>query len=98
MTTTTTRTRYEDFEADALRSGYDTVMVRDWAPGTVVADHAHPFAAHALLVQGEMWLMVGEQTQHLRPGDSFDLAPHVMHSERYGPDGATYWVARRNAP
>ena len=72
-------------------------MVRDWAPDTVVAEHAHPFTAHALVVQGEMWLIVGATTQHLRPGDTFDLAPQVVHAERYGPDGATYWVARRNA-
>jgi quercetin dioxygenase-like cupin family protein len=49
------------------------------------------------VVQGEMWLSVGGQTQHLRPGDPFVLDAHVPHAERYGTEGATYWVARRNA-
>jgi hypothetical protein len=31
------------------------------------------------------------------PSDTFELAPQVVHAERYGSDGATYWVARRNA-
>ncbi|MES3011212.1 MAG: cupin domain-containing protein [Pseudomonadota bacterium] len=57
--------------------------------------HSHPFAAKATVVQGEMWLTVNGETQHLLPGDGFELAQGVPHSERYGTDGATYWVARR---
>ena len=48
-------------------------------------------------VQGEMWLTCGDRTRHLRPGDRFELARDVPHAERYGTEGATYWVARRNA-
>lgn len=28
--------------------------------------------------------------------DRFELATDVAHAERYGAEGATYWVARRN--
>ena len=42
-----------------------------------------------------MWLSVGERTRHLLPGDTFQLDREVPHAERYGPQGATYWVARR---
>jgi hypothetical protein len=42
-----------------------------------------------------MWLTVAGGTQHLKPGDRFALAAGVPHEERYGPQGATYWVARR---
>jgi quercetin dioxygenase-like cupin family protein len=48
------------------------------------------------VVQGEMWLSVGEHTQHLLPGDTFRLERDVPHAERYGHEGATYWAARRN--
>lgn len=44
---------------------------------------------------GEMWLTVEGSTRHLLPGDRFELAAGVLHAERYGPQGATYWVARR---
>jgi quercetin dioxygenase-like cupin family protein len=50
----------------------------------------------AVLVQGEMHLEVGAETQHLRPGDRFSLPAGLPHAERYGPEGAIYWVARRN--
>lgn len=84
------------FEAEALAEGFDEVLERVWAPGTVLAEHTHPFAVKAVLVQGEMHLEVGAETQHLRPGDRFSLPAGLPHAERYGPEGAIYWVARRN--
>ena len=38
---------------------------------------------------------VGDEERHLRPGDEFTLDREVPHAERYGPEGATYWAARR---
>lgn len=86
---------FREFEADALSQGFDEVLERQWKPFAVLDDHAHPFAAKALVVQGEMWLTVGDETRHLLAGDRFELDPKVPHSERYGSEGATYWVARR---
>jgi mannose-6-phosphate isomerase-like protein (cupin superfamily) len=83
------------FEADARGRGFEAVLERQWAPNTVLDTHTHDFAVEARVVQGEMWLTVGERTQHLRAGDRFEVAYKVPHAERYGPEGATYWVARR---
>lgn len=88
---------FDDFRAEAQRRSFDEALARDWAAGTVLETHTHPFAVEAQVVRGEMWLTVGEATRHLQPGDRFALAREVPHAERYGPDGATYWVARRNA-
>lgn len=87
---------FEAFESQARADGFDEVLARDWAPNTVLPTHGHPFAAKALVVAGEMWLTVGEQTRHLLPGATFTLERDQAHAERYGPEGATYWVARRN--
>lgn len=88
---------FEAFEASARAQGCDEVLERQWPALTVLAPHTHPFAARALMVQGEMWLTVGESARHLLPGDTFELDRGVLHSERYGPEGATYWVARSGA-
>ena len=88
---------YEQFEADARARGFDEVIVRRWSPGLVLQPHVHSFAVDALVVQGEMWLTVGADTQHLQAGQCFELARAVEHSERYGAEGAEVWVARRNA-
>ena len=87
--------RFEEFASSARALGYQDVLARRWQPGQVVADHSHPFDAWALVVQGEMWLTVDGVTRHLTAGDRFELERDKPHSERYGDDGATYWVGRR---
>ena len=85
---------FETFTAEQRALGCGEVIERSWKPGTVIETHTHPFSVRALVVQGEMWLTLGENTQHLRAGDRFELASDVPHAERYGAEGATYWVAR----
>ena len=87
--------RFDEFASSARARGYDQVLERDWPALTVLDEHVHPFAVKALVVRGEMWLTVDGQTRHLRPGDRFELAREAPHAERYGEQGATYWVARR---
>lgn len=84
------------FRATALAAGFDEVLEREWAPGTVIPTHTHDFDVDAVVVRGEMWLGCEGRTEHLRPGDRFRLARNVPHDERYGAQGAAYWVARRN--
>jgi quercetin dioxygenase-like cupin family protein len=91
-----TPTSFERFKSTALAEGFDEVLERVWAPDAVLEEHSHPFAAKALVVKGEMWLTVAGHTQHLLPGDLFELEHGQPHAERYGPEGATYWVARLN--
>jgi hypothetical protein len=89
---------FAEFQANALAQGYDEVLERRWAASTVLDTHSHSFSVKALVVAGEMWLSVGDQTRHLSDGDEFELGRDVPHAERYGSQGATYWVARRNQP
>lgn len=86
---------FEGFRADRLAAGYTEVLERRWEPGTRVDDHTHPFEVDAVMVQGELWLTLDGATRHLRPGDRFALPAGHPHAERYGAEGATYWVARR---
>jgi AraC-like ligand binding domain len=93
---TTPFASFEAFAAEARQRGFDEVLERNWPPGTVLDTHTHGFAVWAQVSRGEMWLTVGERTQHLRPGAQFSVDFEVPHAERYGSDGASYWVARRN--
>ena len=89
---------FEDFKTRAQAAGYDEVLVREWAPGQVLDTHTHPFEVKARVVRGELWLSCGDGTQHITAGGGFDLAREAPHAERYGPQGATFWVARRHSP
>ncbi len=86
----------KEFEEQALAEGFDEVLERSWPADAQLDTHTHPFALKARVVRGEMWLTVGSKMQHLKEGDDFALDREVAHAERYGHQGATYWVARRN--
>lgn len=87
---------FEQFTADAKAQGYDECLVREWAPHHVFDTHEHPFDTNALVVQGEFWLTIDGQTRHFKKGDRFQVAHGVVHAEKYGPEGATFWAARLN--
>ena len=88
----------DQFRREMLAAGYDEVLERPWDAGRTIDTHTHPFEANAVVVQGDMWLAVeGQGERHLRVGDRFHLRPGVPHRERYGAQGATYWVARKAA-
>ena len=87
---------FEAFQQQALAEGFDEVLERTWEPNTVLDTHTHPFAVKARVVAGQMWLSMGTQKRYLTPGDEFTLAREEPHAEQYGPEGATYWVARKN--
>ena len=86
----------QQFEATARAQGFDEVIERPWAPGTVVGTHSHPFDVSARVAAGEVWLTVAGHTRHLQAGDTFALDAEVPHEERYGAQGALFWVARRH--
>ena len=90
------QTSFKKFAAEAQAQGFDEVLERRWAPFTVLESHTHAFSLKAMLIQGEMWLTVGSEERQLRRGDEFALERDEPHAERYGSEGATYWVARRN--
>ena len=85
---------FELFETEAIAAGCGEALVREWQPNAVLATHTHPFDAEAIVVRGEMWLTTGDRTWHLTPGSTFRLSAGTPHSERYGLEGATFWVGR----
>ena len=91
-----TKPSFAAFQTEHLAQGFDEVLERVWQPDTVIDTHTHPFAVKALVVAGELQLTVGDDTRRLGAGDGFELARGVPHAERYGAEGATFWVARKH--
>ena len=87
---------FEEFTAVSVEKGFDEMLVREWQPNLVIDTHTHPFDVSALVVRGEFVLTVGEKVITLKAGDPFRLARDIPHTEQYGPEGATVWVARAN--
>lgn len=86
---------FESFRDLKLKEGFDQVLIRPWEPHFSNEPHTHPFDTQALVVQGEYWLTVGDESTHFKTGDTFSLDRGVLHSEKYGSQGATFWAARK---
>jgi quercetin dioxygenase-like cupin family protein len=86
---------FDEYKQTQLRKGFDEVTERAYGPNATADTHTHPFSVEALVVKGEMWLACGDDTRHLKEGDTFAMNREVPHSERYGSDGAVYWAARK---
>jgi quercetin dioxygenase-like cupin family protein len=87
---------FESFRKRSLDAGADEAVERRWNPDQIAPEHTHEFTADAVVTEGEMWLTLAGETRHLRIGDTFHIDAGKPHSEKYGPAGAVYWVARRN--
>ena len=48
-----------------------------------------------MVVAGEMTIVVGDQRNTYRVGDTFSMTHGCRHSEQAGPEGATYVAGRR---
>ena len=88
---------FDHFKKQSLDAGFDEVLERTWAPDTVVPTHTHPFSVQAVVTQGEMWMTCHGETRHLTVGGTFEMQHGEPHAERYGAEGATFWVARKHA-
>jgi quercetin dioxygenase-like cupin family protein len=68
--------------------GYSTVTVSgELAPGASAGRHTHPGVEIGYVLDGELDLIVeGQQTKHLKAGDSWQIAPGVPHDAKVSGD------------
>jgi quercetin dioxygenase-like cupin family protein len=57
--------------------------------------HAHPYEAKALVLGGELRIVVDGITCTYGAGQVFHLAPNLPHREYYGPQGVEFLVGRK---
>ena len=71
-----------------------TLVVREGA--RFLDHHDHPFEVKALVVSGQIDLIVDGVKSAYIAGDVFHLLPHQAHTERYGNNGVQYLASRRD--
>ena len=84
-----------DAFVSALRAEGFTELVLVTRDAGELGTHTHPFEAKALILAGEIHIRAGGAERVYRRGDTFHLAANAPHTERYGPQGVQYLVARR---
>ena len=84
------------FEADLASDGYDRIETKRLAAGTCTAEHDHPFAVRALVLEGEITISIAGVARSYATGDVFTVAGGCRHAEQVGAEGVTYVVGRRD--
>ncbi|ABE35733.1 conserved hypothetical protein [Paraburkholderia xenovorans LB400] len=83
------------FTESLTKEGFPDAVVVTREANAEMAVHEHPFEAKALILEGEMSIRVGDEERAYHVGEVFHLLPNKPHSERYGPNGVTYLVGRK---
>lgn len=85
----------EQFVAQLGAEGFVEVVTVERAAAGRLDDHAHPFEAKALILDGEITLRVAGEATVYRAGQIFHLPAGMPHAEAYGPAGVRYLVGRK---
>lgn len=85
----------EAFKESLVKDGFAAAVSVTRDANGEAALHEHEFEAKALIVQGWLDIRVGNSERRYEVGDIFHLRAGEPHSERYGPDGVTYLVGRK---
>ena len=84
-----------EFSQQLRREGFLTLVEVEREPNGGIDLHGHPFQSKALILEGELSLVVDGVETLYRAGDIFALSYDQQHVERYGPKGVKYLVGRR---
>ena len=84
-----------EFTTQAMDDGFDEIIQKDWEPNLSIPNHTHPYDVRVQIAAGQVTLTLGESAQTYESGQGFYLARNVEHAEQYGPQGASFWVARK---
>lgn len=85
----------EEFEAALRGDGYE-VGEGTLAAGFHNPEHAHDYDVKAFVIDGEITLACEGARRSYRPGDSFEMAAGLAHTEDVGSAGVRYVVGRRH--
>lgn len=86
---------FYEFTADAMDDGFEEILQKEWAPHLVLEKHTHPFDARVQVATGQVKLALATGSQTFEAGQGFYIPRGTEHAEQYGPQGATFWVARK---
>ena len=77
------------------RDGFPEPIEVQQAPNGQMGVHEHPFEVKALIVEGDITIVINGLSQNYRTGDIFQLELMQPHAESYGPEGVKYLASRK---
>jgi len=85
----------EEFESQLKAENFDQALLLSKPVGYAMDEHAHPFEAWALIIEGDITLRVHGIATTYAAGDVFRLPAETPHHESAVPHGVTYLAGRK---
>jgi quercetin dioxygenase-like cupin family protein len=67
----------QSFSGSAVMVNWVTIE-----PNRPIPRHQHPHEQIGVMIEGAMELTIGDETRVLRPGDAYNVPPHLPHGGR----------------
>ena len=84
-----------DLEEKLQAEGFRHTYIWQNGANAYYPDHTHPVERAHIILDGEMTLTQGSQTQTYRASDRVDVPARTLHSARMGPTGCRYLIGEK---
>ena len=85
----------EQFLQLLRRDGFPEPVEVQQVPNGQLGVHEHPFAVKALVVEGDITIVIDGLSRNFNVGEIFHLELKQPHAESYGSEGVKYLASRK---
>ena len=85
----------EQFLQLLRRDGFPEPVEVQQVPNGQIGVHEHPFEVKALVVEGDITIVIDGLSKNYKAGDIFHLEFKQPHAESYGHEGVKYLASRK---
>ena len=85
----------EEFLQLLRRDGFPEPVEVQQVPNGRLGIHEHPFEVKALVIEGDITIVIDGLSKIYKAGDIFRLALKQPHAESYGSEGVKYLASRK---
>ena len=85
----------EQFLQLLLREGFPEPVEVQQIPNGQLGIHEHPFEVKALVVEGDITIVIDGLSKIYKAGEIFQLELKQPHAESYGSEGVKYLASRK---
>lgn len=85
----------EQFLQLLRRDGFPEPVGVQQVPNGQIGVHEHPFEVRALVVEGDITIVIDGLSKNYKAGEIFHLELKQPHAESYGSEGVKYLASRK---
>ena len=85
----------EQFLQLLYRDGFPEPVEVQQVPNGQLGVHEHPFEVKALVVEGDITIVIDGLSRNFKAGEIFHLELKQPHAESYGSEGVKYLASRK---